>query len=47
MKKILEMFYINNLTVSQISEKLSIPTGTIKSILSRTRKIIKQNFKQF
>ena len=47
MKKILEMFYINNFTVFQISKYLDIPTGTIKSILSRTRKQIKQHFKQF
>ena len=46
MKKILQLFYINNMTVVQISKALSIPTGTIKSILSRTRKQIKSNFKQ-
>ena len=41
MKQILELFYVNNMTVVQISEALRIPTGTIKSILSRTRKQIK------
>ena len=46
MKKILEMFYINNLTVTQISEFLNVPTGTIKSILSRTRKKIKNEIKK-
>ena len=42
MKQILELFYINNMTVVQISESLNIPTGTIKSILSRTREKIKK-----
>lgn len=39
------LFYVENLTVEQISEKLSIPTGTIKSMLSRTRKRLKNKFK--
>lgn len=43
-KKILELFYVNNMTVVQISKALSVPTGTIKSILSRTRKQIKKSF---
>ena len=42
MKQILELFYVNNMTVVQISESLNIPTGTIKSILSRTREKIKK-----
>ena len=46
MKQILELFYVNNMTVVQISEALRIPTGTIKSILSRTRKQIKKSFNQ-
>lgn len=39
--KELEMFYINNLTTEQISEKLRIPEGTIKSHLSRARSKLK------
>lgn len=45
-QKICELFYVNCLTVEQISKELDIPTGTIKSILSRTRAKIKQHFKQ-
>lgn len=44
-RRIFELFYIENLTVDTISEQLSIPTGTIKSTLSRTRKRIKKTFK--
>ena len=44
-KKVCKMFYVNGFTVEQISKKLSIPTGTIKSMLFRTRKRIKQQFK--
>lgn len=42
---ICELFYVENVTVEDISKKLSIPIGTIKSILFRTRKRIKQNLK--
>lgn len=45
MQKICELYYVENMTTDQISKALSIPTGTIKSILSRTRKRIKQQFK--
>lgn len=41
--KVLKLFYVNNMTVEQISEKLNVPTGTIKSMLSRTRRKIKKN----
>lgn len=44
-KKVCTMFYVDGFTVEQISKKLSIPTGTIKSMLFRTRKRIKQQFK--
>lgn len=40
--KVLKLFYVNNMTVEQISEKLNVPTGTIKSMLSRTRRKIKK-----
>lgn len=45
-KQVCELFYIDNLTVSQIKEALNIPTGTIKSLLFRTRKKIQKQFKQ-
>lgn len=45
-KRVCELFYIDNLTVTQISEVLNIPTGTIKSLLFRTRKKIQTKFKQ-
>lgn len=44
MQRINELFYVENMTTEQISKALNIPTGTIKSILSRTRKRIKQTF---
>lgn len=40
-QKVFELFYVQNMTVEQISEALGIPTGTIKSMLSRTRIKIK------
>lgn len=43
-KNICFLFYVHGFTVEQISKKLNVPTGTIKSILSRTRKKIKQQF---
>lgn len=45
-KKIFELFYIDNMTVEKISEVLDIPTGTIKSHLSRTRKKLQTKFKR-
>lgn len=44
-QQVCEMFYEENMTVSDISRTLNIPTGTIKSMLSRTRQRIKQHFK--
>lgn len=44
-RKVLKLFYANNMTVEQISEKLNVPTGTIKSMLSRTRRKVKNSFK--
>jgi RNA polymerase sigma-70 factor (ECF subfamily) len=43
--KVLKLFYANNMTVEQISKKLNVPTGTIKSMLSRTRRKIKETLK--
>lgn len=36
-RKIFKMFYIDDLSIGEISEKLDIPEGTVKSKLSRTR----------
>lgn len=44
-RKVFELFYENNMTVDEISEALGIPTGTIKSTLSRTRRKVKNNLK--
>ena len=46
-RKIFEMFYVNNNTIEEISNSFNpkIPTGTIKSTLSRTRKKLKQRLK--
>lgn len=43
--KVCMLYYVNNMTVEQINEKLRIPTGTIKSMLSRTRSKIKKQLK--
>ena len=41
-RNICMLFYVNNYKVDQISKLLSIPTGTIKSTLSRTRSKLKK-----
>ena len=41
-KEICLMFYQDRMTVKAISDLLNVPTGTIKSVLSRTRKKIKK-----
>lgn len=43
-QRICELFYIKELTIQQISRKLRIPEGTIKSILSRVRKRLRKQF---
>lgn len=43
-KQIFYLFYVHGFTVEQISKKLQLPSGTIKSILSRRRKYLKQKF---
>ena len=43
-RKVCNLYYVNNLTVDQISKSLKIPTGTIKSTLFRTRKRIRKQF---
>lgn len=42
-RKVCRLFYIENMTVSQISEETGIPSGTIKSDLFRMRKIFKKH----
>lgn len=46
-RKIFERFYIDNMTVEEISESFNprIPTGTIKSTLSRTRRKLRKRLK--
>lgn len=43
-RKVFKLFYVDNLTCQEISNVTGIPTGTIKSHLSRKRKILKQHF---
>ena len=43
-RKINELYYCENMTIVQISEALRIPTGTIKSVLARTRKKLQTVF---
>jgi len=40
-----KLFYVDNMTVEQISEALQIPTGTVKSNLFRMRKQFKKVLK--
>lgn len=44
-QRIFNLFYVEDLTVCEISKVLQLPTGTIKAILSRTRRKIKNNLK--
>lgn len=44
-RRVCRMFYVENMTVSQISEITGIPDGTIKSYLFRMRKIFKTKLK--
>ena len=44
-QRIFNLFYVDDLTTDEISKVLKIPTGTIKAILSRTRRKIKNNLK--
>ena len=43
-RKIFEMFYIDNMPIHVIAAHLRVPTGTVKSTLSRTRKKLQQQF---
>lgn len=44
-RRVFELHYIDQLTVSEISKQLGIPTGTVKSHLSRKRKLLKKQLK--
>ena len=44
-QRIFYLFYVKGLTVLQISKALNVPTGTIKSTLSRTRRKLKNQLK--
>lgn len=44
-RRIFELYYKDRMTVEEISKALRIPTGTIKSTLSRTRKRIQKRLK--
>ena len=44
-RKVFELFYVNNMTVDDISRALGSPKGTIKSTLSRTRRKLKNKLK--
>ena len=44
-RRIFELYYVEHLTVAEISDVTKIPTGTIKSHLSRKRKLIKKLLK--
>jgi len=43
-RRVFELYYVEGLTVSEIHEITHIPEGTIKSHLSRKRKLLKQKF---
>lgn len=44
-KKAVSLYYIDGMTVSQISKAINVPTGTIKSYLYRIRKNLKKQLK--
>jgi RNA polymerase sigma-70 factor (ECF subfamily) len=46
-KTILSMFYIDNHSVKEISEILSLSAGTVKSRLFYARKMLKEKFETF
>jgi RNA polymerase sigma factor (sigma-70 family) len=46
-KAILSMFYVDNHSVKEISQILSLSTGTVKSRLFYARKMLKEKFKTF
>lgn len=44
-REVCTLFYVDNMTVAQISEALNVPKGTIKSDLHRMRKILRTHLK--
>ncbi|MFY0607214.1 MAG: RNA polymerase sigma factor [Cyclobacteriaceae bacterium] len=45
-KSVIKMYYLNSLSVIQISEVLKIPTGTVKSRLFKAREKLKEIIQQ-
>lgn len=43
-KQMIHLFYLDEMTIAEISVVLQIPTGTVKSRLNRARTILKQKF---
>lgn len=43
-KRIFELFYVEEMSIAEIGRMLDIPSGTVKSILSRVRKRLKKYF---
>ena len=41
-RRVFDLYYRKGMTVEMVASKLHIPTGTVKSILSRTRKKLKK-----
>lgn len=44
-REVCRLFYVENMTVAQISNALNVPKGTIKSDLHRMRKILRKHLK--
>lgn len=44
-RRVFELYYVEGLTVSEISDATKIPEGTVKSHLSRKRRLLKEKFK--
>jgi RNA polymerase sigma-70 factor (ECF subfamily) len=44
-RKVFKLFYEKDMTIDEINKALKIPTGTIKSMLSRTRRKLKKRLK--
>lgn len=42
-KRICELYYVDELSIADIGKQLGIPAGTVKSVLSRVRKRIKNH----
>ena len=45
-REVMVLFYLHSHSVDQIAEELGIPSGTVKSRLSRARALLKQTLKE-